>query len=482
MCHREQNQAAGGVDLGTTSWIALLTLGAAALRLYHLQHKSFSPDEAFSVIFAQTGWANFRHLLVSSEANMALYYLLLRIWIHISDTPFFVRVLSVLPAVATIPAIYFAGKSLFSRRAGIISAALLAVNIFHILYSQEARSYSLLVLLVTCSSLFFARNVKSPSWTDSMWYILTSAAALYTHFFAALVIMTQFVSWTLLPRRFRNANQLRNLLAIAILGSPLMFFVVFRTGTQLDWIHPPANKDVYHLFMYLGGSGVRFIFFLCATALASREWWLQSTHPTEPLRGWSFVFVVLWLLLPVLVTLSVSHWKPMFVFRFLIICLPAMLLLFGHGLALLRPNWLCFAALAVVFFASLVALRSFYRQPGQTDWPAAISYLAQNARPGDVLIFANSYCRFPFDYNLRTSGKRLPRLRVESGNPGAIPSFPAETQHLWVLDFSAEAHPSWKSLPTEVDAAKHPRAYVFQRTLRFPGVDIQEFELARGER
>jgi mannosyltransferase len=481
MRHREQNERAGGINLGTTSWIALLTLGGAGLRLIHLQHKSFSPDEAFSVIFAQTVWANFRHWLVSSEANMALYYLLLRIWIHISDTPFFVRVLSVVPGVATIPAIYFAGKTLFSRRAGIISAALLAVNIFHILYSQEARGYSLLVLLVTCSSLFFARNVKSPSWTNTVWYILTSVAALYTHFFAALVIMTQFVSWTLLPQRFRNANQLRNLLAIAILGSPLMFFLVFSTGTQLGWVHPPASKDVYHLFMYLGGSGVRFIFFLCATVLAFREWWLQRAEPAEPSHGWSFVLVVLWLLLPVLVTLFVSHWKPMFVFRFLIICLPAMLLLFARGLSLLRPDWLCFAALAVVFFASLVAVRSFYRQPGQTDWPAAISYLAQNARPGDVLIFANSYCRFPFDYNLRTSGKRLPRLRVESGNPGAIPSFPAEAQHLWVLDFSAEAHPFWKSLPTDIHARAFPR-FDFQRTLRFPGVDIQEFELARGER
>ena len=70
-----------------TLWVLLLTLGAASLRLFHLGLKSFWADEAFSITLAQFRWADFRHFLTHSEVNMALYYVLLRIWSQVSDTP-----------------------------------------------------------------------------------------------------------------------------------------------------------------------------------------------------------------------------------------------------------------------------------------------------------------------------------------------------------------------------------------------------------
>src|SRR5262249_529989 len=159
------------------------------LRFSHLSSKSFTPDEAFSITLVQAGWRAFRQLLVTSEANMALYYLLLRMWSQTSDMPGFVRTLSVLPGIAIVPAIYFVGKALFSRSAGIISALLLSVNVFHIMYSQQARSYSLLVLLVTCSCLLFVHTVRGNNGWSDLGYVLISAAALYAHFFAALVLL-----------------------------------------------------------------------------------------------------------------------------------------------------------------------------------------------------------------------------------------------------------------------------------------------------
>ena len=49
---------------------------------------------------------------------MALYYVLLRGWIHLGDSEFMVRALSVLMGVLTIPAIYYLGKQLFDRPTG----------------------------------------------------------------------------------------------------------------------------------------------------------------------------------------------------------------------------------------------------------------------------------------------------------------------------------------------------------------------------
>ena len=117
MLHRKQSDQDEGLDPRTTVWIALLTVLAGCLRFLHLSSKSFTPDEAFSIMLVRTGWQAFRHSLVTSEANMALYYLLLRMWSHTNDMPGLVRVLSVLPGIATVPAIYFVGKTFFSRSA-----------------------------------------------------------------------------------------------------------------------------------------------------------------------------------------------------------------------------------------------------------------------------------------------------------------------------------------------------------------------------
>jgi 4-amino-4-deoxy-L-arabinose transferase-like glycosyltransferase len=261
------------------------------------------------------------------------------------------------------------------------------------------------------------------------------------------------------------------------MGIPLLLFIASRGASHLDWVQrsPHLVKDVYHLFTSFSGSGIKFGIFLLATALAARDWWSERSLQNGTSTAEFFIFVVSWLLLPLAVTLVASHWKPMFVPRFLIISLPAALLLFGQGLALIRPRWLCFTAVGVVAFASLVAVRSYYRRPGDSDWKSAIHYLAQNAHSGDVLIFANPYCRFPFDYNLRTSGIKLPSMRIESASTIETRQYPTQTEHLWVVDFSV--HPLEQSLPRgESNASpREPRIYL-RHTVEFPGVAIEEFE------
>jgi hypothetical protein len=364
-----------------------------------------------------------------------------------------------------------------------ISALLLAVNVFHIFYSQDARSYSLLVLLITCSCLFFAQEVKSQGREGGAWYIVTSVAALYAHFFAALVLLSQFVCWTLLPARLRRWGQFRNMVIVAVLGVPLALFVILQGASgisyHLDWAQTGRRaslaKDIYHLVTNFSGSGLKFALFGLACVLALREWWVQSRHNQRG-EEWPFLFVTLWLLVPIFVTLFMSYWKFVFVSRFLIICLPAALLLFGEGLALIRPNWLGFAVVALAIVASLVSVRSYYRQPAPSDWRAAIGYLAQNAHSGDMLIFANPYCRFPFEYNLRFSGKHLPPMQVQYSDPAAFREFPPQTEHIWLTDFSAQGHQHWDTLPARGSGAQSTRQFRLQRTLRFPGVELEQFD------
>ena len=87
-----------------------------------------------------------------SESAPPLYYALAWVWTQVTGTgEFGLRSLSALAGVATVPVAYLLGAELRGRRAGLMAAALVAVNPMLLWYSQEARAYALLVLL--CAAL-----------------------------------------------------------------------------------------------------------------------------------------------------------------------------------------------------------------------------------------------------------------------------------------------------------------------------------------
>ena len=167
---------------------------AAILRFAFLARKPFWFDECFSVEVARLSWHDFGRLLWRREANMSLYYLLLRGWLHFGSSPFFIRSLSVIISLASLPAIYWLAGKLFDRRVALLAATLISFNAYHIRYAQEARSYSLFVLLATLSSGFFVALVRNPSRGNRAGYILASVLGGYAHLYALLLLAAQWLS------------------------------------------------------------------------------------------------------------------------------------------------------------------------------------------------------------------------------------------------------------------------------------------------
>ena len=94
----------------------------------------------------------------ATESTPPLYYLLAWGWTKLFGTgEWGLRSLSALAGVATIPVAFAIGRRLAGNRAAVIAAALVALNPALIWYSQEARAYSLLVLLSGLGFLYFLR-------------------------------------------------------------------------------------------------------------------------------------------------------------------------------------------------------------------------------------------------------------------------------------------------------------------------------------
>jgi mannosyltransferase len=411
---------------------------AAALRLMDLGAKSVWSDEAFSIFLAKQNWPGFWHIVTTAEANMSLYYALLRGWVAFSDAAWWVRLLSALMGVAVVPVVYWIGKQIFSQRAGILAALLIAINPFHIRYAQEARSYSLLVLLVSVSFLAFFHCLKQPNRWWSSCYVLSTALALYAHFFAALVVLVQLVSLVTVPRNRRRfaIEQMLQLGIVIVLGLPLLWFVAFRDRGQLGWAPPVHWRDVYDVFRFMVGSGLKLGIAVGALFIALRAWIGRCREQRWTMESWSVLVLVLWLFLPILLTLLISIWKPMYAPRFLIFCLPAALLLIAEGIAEIRLAWIRYALVLALVVGEIGPIRSYYAETGQEDWKGAVEFLAKNAHAGEAAVLPNAYCELPLKYQLEHAEYRVPELPIIpwAGTQGAQAN---GSDHLWIVTCSA---------------------------------------------
>jgi hypothetical protein len=86
-------------------------------------------------------------------------------------------------------------RSTRRSRVGLTCAALLALSPIHIAYSQEARMYALLVLLLTLNLWAAVRVMRTGSTRGQAAYVITAALALLTHTFAAFTLLAVNLFW-----------------------------------------------------------------------------------------------------------------------------------------------------------------------------------------------------------------------------------------------------------------------------------------------
>jgi mannosyltransferase len=224
--------------LAALAWVVALTAAGAAIRFIPLGVQSFHHDEVITVMRVIPG--SFGHMLHEvrvSESNPPLYYALAWGWAKVFGTgEVGIRSLSALVGALTVPLGYPIGRQLSGRRAGLLLTALLAVNPMLIWYSQEARSYALLVLFGALSFLFFVRALDSRRGLDLGLWALTSALALGSHYFAFFAVGVE-AAWLAVALRDRWRALLPALALVAAAGAALLPLIAAQVNpNHIGWI------------------------------------------------------------------------------------------------------------------------------------------------------------------------------------------------------------------------------------------------------
>jgi mannosyltransferase len=185
-------------------WIVVgLTALGAALRFATLGVQAYHHDEIVTASrVLRVGFGHAMDAVGFSESAPPLYYALAWFWTQVAGTgEWGLRSLSAVAGVATIPVAYFIGRELRGARAGVVAAALVAVNPMLLWYSQEARAYALLALFCALSLLYCVRPMESERPDEKRDFVLWgvfSALALATHYFAVFPLIAEIA---LLARR-----------------------------------------------------------------------------------------------------------------------------------------------------------------------------------------------------------------------------------------------------------------------------------------
>ncbi|MFL5825857.1 MAG: glycosyltransferase family 39 protein, partial [Thermoleophilaceae bacterium] len=370
--------------------LAALVVAAAALRFATLSVQSFWLDEAVTAQLVRHGFFDMLSKIPGSESTPPLYYALLWTWSRVfGEWEFGLRSLSALAGTALVPIVYLIGRDLISRRAGLIVAALAAVNPLLVWYSQEARAYMLLALLAGASFLLFERALRTGSRSRLAGWALVSAAALATHYFALFVVVPEAL-WLLVRARPRRGVVMA-VGSVALAGAALLPLAVnqsdasrahFITGSSL------ANRVVQVAKQYLIGYDAPAEVVLAAVAgalLLFGVWLLLRRAPAEQRRGAALPAAVAALALGVPLVMALAG-ADFLITRNLIAALPLLLVVVAAAFAVSRAGLAAAAALGVISLGAVIGVDVQPRYQ-RDDWRAAARAIGPPGPPRAVVVF-----------------------------------------------------------------------------------------------
>lgn len=453
----------------TSVFIIGLTLLALALRVHNLGTPSLWYDEVLELDIAQ-GPLDQIWPQLDRHSAMPLDYYLLHGWITLGRQETWVRFPALWFGILAVPLIFRLGSRLFNRRTGVIAALLLTCSSFAVEYSQEARPYSLLLLLVLVGYLGLWQAYRTGQ--RRYWVLVTFGivGATLTHYFALFMLLPMglWVAVQQIDRLKRPKFWLHTacfalcvlilLLVLILIGR---FWRVYGVGDYFASVvarpetltlpasekpnrgpGPPVERAFFanKVLAPLSTGDEPAVLLFNGLYLIPL---LSVLRPRSKNRS-AGLLLLSWLLLPILlIYLFLLHRGTFYAIRYILYTLPAYLILVAHGIdallqaasRTLRPRTsarriltgvagpvlsplgsvegrtesaqsrhhfsyprqpaglpgLAVTGLLILVLLPLTAaefdeLRAHYGADSREDWRAVGRLLADNARPGDVVI------------------------------------------------------------------------------------------------
>ena len=405
-------------------WIlAIILLGAAALRLYNLEEESLWLDECFTLDYASKSFTALVETL-KKDVHPIGYYLPQHLLIdHFGTGEISLRILSVFFGVLSILLTYLLARKLFSWKEGLLAAFFMSISYTSILYSQEAKMYSMFAAFFLLSLITFIRFLERPSYFNSIFFSISMALVLYTHiiglgvllmyilFYATSYILREktnsFHSFTK-KREYSLSRFYAVLTIIFLLYLPWLKILFFY---QLPLLHDFLGMKLiektginllpvvliiavllclgYAIFLYLALVGKINLREICGYLKR-----ISSFCSSEKIL---FLLMLSFIILDFV--LSKYLFSSVSIVRFCFFLLPFLYLTLSRILIQIKRNVLAIILFSLFILSASVELHAYYSFDSKEQFHEAAEYVESHANSADVLFLHRAtIAKLCFDY------------------------------------------------------------------------------------
>jgi mannosyltransferase len=409
-----------------------------AMMLWGLAAPAYWGDEADTVSAVSRSLPQLLRMLRHVDAVHGLYYLTLWPVARVLGTDeFATRLPSALAMAAAAVGIAAIARRLASARAALWAGLLFAAFPMISAQGHDARPYGMVAASAVLASYLLIRAVADPRRRWFAGYGVSLVLLCYLELFGLLLILAHAITLAGLcrggghgsgaaPPRLVIRRWLITVVAALVAATPLGLYG-WQQRAQIAWIARPDWHDVLSAATSLAGGptalavvvGVLAVLGAVAGPPAGPGLARAAGLPRRPVLtglgrltgqapgsagvGRTLTWLALpWLALPPAMLLAASEIKPVYNFRYLVFCLPAVALLAGAGLAALTPGrtatrpgssralrWAGLAGALAIIVALVAPTQLSIRVPG-TGMRAVSQFLAARERPGDAVIYPGS--------------------------------------------------------------------------------------------
>jgi len=405
------------------AWLAAILLLSLGVRLFHIESKPLWLDEVFTFKRIHLGLAD---MIADSFANrhMPSYFLLLHLFSELGDGATIMRLPSALFGALSAVTVYGIARAAGGRGAGLVAGMLMALSPQQVQYGQEARSYTLEVLLITvalwgvvriaqnpAAAGFDLRDRRSERWGWAA-YLLGTFSALDVLGDAAPWLIASNLSlyliWRHLPVIEAGATAPRRVFLRTWLLSqglvlacclPFYGLIVAANGAGMlhnfDWIPRLSWQHLWvsasSVYLMRMAAVVRFDLVPTAAPILAPIVALLGALGVHQMRS-KLEGKILFLgfaVLP-LMFLLVSLVKPMLLPRYILWSAAPFFVLAGLGATALPRRGVPVLITALLALGA-INLAPVYQAETKPRWDLAAATLASQVRPGDTVFTGDEY-------------------------------------------------------------------------------------------
>ncbi|MEO5777758.1 MAG: glycosyltransferase family 39 protein [Flavobacterium sp.] len=374
----------------TSNYIIIIILVIASIiRLYHLVYQSVWLDEIASITEANpsVNWSDLNVTIVTSDPHPQLYFIFLKtLFILFGYTIWVARFYSAVVGVLGVFSIYLLGKEMMNKNIGLISAFLLAINAFHLNYSQEVRMYALLCLVTVLSFYRLIIFLKNTTYKNAVWYGIFTGLMLITQFFGLFVLVSQLFILFIVLLRLDKKEKLQFLYKSIVSGIvstaiflPAVGIFIETTKKKYAAILPTTIDTIKQIFKDFADNSDAVLWI----SMLIIAFYFVVVIKKKLFKNKEESLVILILLSWILVTLIVPIIRsylvtPMINSRYFIVILPPIIVLVALGIDKMGKKAIqlgIIAALAVTSLYQLIYTNDYYNKISKGQFREIADYV-----------------------------------------------------------------------------------------------------------